>query len=131
MLPWRLHRLSPAGTITTGPLATPWTSVLIVPVNASKDLLPTFLSPLSARRYALVLNLKVGGLSHGTLALETPIQVIYGPSEKSSRLSRTLLGQGQERLWNPDVVDMASMTFKDGSELQPETVIKPPPYSKD
>lgn len=78
-----------------------------------------------------MLNLKVGGLSHGTLALEITIQVIYGPSEKSSRLSRTLPGQRQERLWNPDVVDMASVTFKDGSELQPEAVIKPPPYSKD
>ncbi len=130
-LPWRLHRLSPAGTITTGPLATPWTSVLIVPVNASKNLLPTFLSPLSARRYVLVLALKVGGLSHGTLALEIPIQVIHDPSETSNRSSRTLLGQEQERLWDPDVVDMASMSFKDGSELQPEAIIKPPPYSKD
>jgi len=130
-LPWRLHRLSPAGTITTGLLATPWTSVLIVPVNASKNLLPTFLSPLSARRYILVLDLKVGGLSHGTLALEIPIQVIYDPSEKLNPSSRTLHGQEQERLWDPDVADMASMTIKDGPELQPKAIMKPPPYSKD
>lgn len=129
-LPWRLHRLSPAGTITTGPCATPWTSVLIVPVNASKNLLPTFLSPLAARRYVLVLALKIGGLSHGTLALEIPIQIIYDPLKISNRSSRTLLEHEQEHLLEQDVMDMAAVSLKDGPEMQPEAIVKPPPYSK-
>lgn len=129
-LPWRLHRLSSVGTIVTDASSTPWTSILTVPVNASKTFLPTFLSPLSARRYVLMLDLNIEGLSHGTLALEIPIQVIHDPSQTSDRSRRNLRGQEQETLLYQSLQGMASMSFKDGQEMDSGVPIKPPPYAK-
>jgi hypothetical protein len=54
---------------------------LNVPVNASKNSLPTFLNPLSARQYAVALKLTIEGLLHGVKRLVIPIQVIYYPLE--------------------------------------------------
>lgn len=125
-LPWRLHRLSSAGTIIANPSSTPWTSTLLVPVNACKTLLPTFLSPLAARRYVLVLQVDIGDLSHGTLALEIPIQVIHDPSEKR----RTLRAQYHESLLCQNLEDMAAMSLEDDLGRDVGDVIKPPPYTK-
>lgn len=124
--PWRLHRLSSAGTIVTEASATPWTSTLVVPVNACKTLLPTFLSPLAARRYVLVVQLDVGDLSHGTLALEVPIQVIHDPSQKP----RTLCRENQESLLRQSLDGMAAMSLEDGPQLGSGDMVKPPPYAK-
>lgn len=129
-LPWRLHRLSPVGTIIADATATPWTTTLIVPVNASKTLLPTFLSPLAARRYALVLALKVDGLCHGILALEIPIQIIHDPSHGSDHSARILCRHKREGLLQQDPDGMASVTIEDGQDLDPEDRIKPPPYAQ-
>ncbi|CZR69697.1 uncharacterized protein PAC_19597 [Phialocephala subalpina] len=57
----------------------PWSRSLVVPMSASKALLPTFLNPLSARQYALVLKVSVEGFSHRGLELVLPLQVIYWP----------------------------------------------------
>ncbi len=58
----------------------PWTSTLVLPVNTSKNLLPTFFNTLSARQYALVLRLTIEGLYHAEMELIVPIQVIYFPA---------------------------------------------------
>lgn len=57
-----------------------WTTTMKVPINASKTLIPTFLSPLSARRYALVMQIAIAPGCRQTLALELPIQVLHHPS---------------------------------------------------
>ncbi|KAE8446852.1 hypothetical protein EG329_011629 [Mollisiaceae sp. DMI_Dod_QoI] len=57
----------------------PWSRTMVVPINASKALLPTFLNPLSARQYALVLKVGIEDLSHRDLELVLPLQVIYWP----------------------------------------------------
>lgn len=87
-LSWRLHRLSSAGTIASDTLATPWTTTLIVPVNASKALIPTFLNPLSARRYVLVLHITVDKIHHEAIVLEVPVQVICDPSQPATLSKR-------------------------------------------
>ena len=130
-LPWRLHRLSSAGTITTDAVAaTPWTSILIVPVSASKTLLPTFLSPLSARRYVLVLQLNVEDMFHGAIALEIPIQVIHDPSQTASRSRWSSGGQEHESLLHQSLEGIASMSFRDEKEAGSGDLTKPPPYAK-
>ena len=48
-LPWRLDRISQQGAIVPDDLSNPWTTTLLVPLNASETLLPTFLSPLLSR----------------------------------------------------------------------------------
>lgn len=132
-LPWRLHRLSSAGTILTGGLdATPWTTALIVPVNAPKTLVPIFTSPLATRRFSLVLHFTIGNLSHSPLVLEIPIQVIHDTS-KTSKLSRQATEGGQER--DPELQqgleDMESVSLQDDSGAKLGDATKPPPYSKD
>lgn len=87
-LSWRLHRLSSAGTIASDALATPWTTTLIVPVSASKSLIPTFLSPLSARRYVLVLHITIEEIHHDAIVLEIPVQVICDSSQPATLLKR-------------------------------------------
>lgn len=129
-LPRRLHRLSSIGTIPTGATSTPWTSILNVPVNASKTLFATFLNPMSARRYVLMLDLNIEGLSHGTLALQIPIRIIHDPSQTSDRSRRNLCGQEQESLSCQSLEGMASMSFQDGQETGSGGPIKPPPYAK-
>lgn len=57
----------------------PWMAALMVPINATKMLLPTFLNPLSARQYALVLGLSVKELYHEAIELILPVQVICYP----------------------------------------------------
>ena len=83
-LPWRLHRLSSAGTIASDTLAIPWTTTLIVPVNASKSSIPTFLNPLSARRYVLVLSITIEEIHHDAMVLEVPLQVISDSSQPAA-----------------------------------------------
>ena len=49
----------------------------MVPVNASKSLIPTFLNPLSARRYVLVIDITIEEMHHDALVLEVPVQVVW------------------------------------------------------
>jgi len=56
-----------------------WTTSLKVPIRSMKKLLPTFLNQLSARQYAVVVQLSIKGLFHGILELVLPVQVIYYP----------------------------------------------------
>jgi len=57
-----------------------WRAILNVPVSYSKDLLPTFLNPLSARRYSLVFQLEIEGFRHNPMILGIPIQVVNAMS---------------------------------------------------
>ncbi|MCJ1436726.1 hypothetical protein MMC27_006108 [Xylographa pallens] len=75
-LSWRLDRLSRMGVIQSSDENCPWVTTLVVPINASKTLTPTFLNPLSARRYSLLLKLSIKGFSHSTMELELPLQVV-------------------------------------------------------
>jgi hypothetical protein len=81
---WRRDYLPEGGTPTQDERLCPWMTTLVLPVNASKDLLPTFLNCLSARQYALVVRLMIEGLHHGAIELVIPVQVIYCPAEAAS-----------------------------------------------
>jgi hypothetical protein len=71
-----------------------WMATLTVPVSTTKNLLPTFLNVLSARRYALVLRLSIKELRHGILELVLPVQLIYDPLRDTG--SGESEGQGDE-----------------------------------
>ena len=125
-LPWRLYRISSVGTIRSDSSIIPWTSTLVVPVNASKSLLPTFLSPTAARRYVLVLRIDIGGLSHGTLELEIPVQVTNDPFEKR-RYSDGLIGGN---LPSPILYESVAIKLEDCESLLTGDTVKPPPYAR-
>ena len=72
-------------------------------------MLPTFANPLSARQYAIVLQISVKGLHPNIMELVLPIQVIYYPihlsrlvvdegmvGEDQSEFSSTILGSRQD-----------------------------------
>ena len=110
----------------------PWTTTLVLPVNASKDLLPTFLNALSARQYALVLRLMIEGLYHATIELIVPIQVIYYPADavlpaieaeiETSDQDCNLLAMGR--------LAIQSAILHDDGDLGParKQSFSPPPY---
>jgi len=50
---------------------------LLLPIVVAEKLIPTFSSLLVARRYALIVRLRVEGLSHQPLLVEVPLQVCY------------------------------------------------------
>jgi hypothetical protein len=76
---WGHRRLSQHGTILS--TQTPsWNTQFDIPINAPKDLLPTFLSPLASRRYALRVIIDVVGMHHSSLELQVPLQVNLEPS---------------------------------------------------
>jgi len=70
-----------------------WRSDLRIPISYFKNLLPTFLNPLSARRYSLVLQIEILGFKHSPVILEVPIQVVKTSSEFQTVPSYTLPGQ--------------------------------------
>lgn len=76
-LSWRLHPNSSAEPGVSNDSTLLWTTTLTVSINASKNLTPTFLNPLSAHRYALVMQITIPSWCSQTLALEVPIQVIH------------------------------------------------------
>ena len=128
-LPWRLHRLTSAGTIIPDQSVIPWTTTLIVPVNAAKNLSPTFLGPLSARRYALVLHLNIANMFHNSLTLSIPIQVINDTSKAGRPLSQAMSWQDQESTLLGDVEGIASMSLADPKNASPK-VTEPPAYRR-
>ena len=79
-----------------------WEASLILPVNAIGALLPTFLGPLSARQYAVVMRLKIKGLFHTPLELALPLQVIHYPGQ------RGLEERGEEGTTNQESVSAAA-----------------------
>lgn len=54
-----------------------YSSKLLLPIVVAEKLIPTFSSLLVARRYALIVSLRVEGLSHQPLLVEIPLQVCY------------------------------------------------------
>ncbi|KXL43825.1 hypothetical protein M433DRAFT_275693 [Acidomyces richmondensis BFW] len=54
-----------------------YSSKLLLPIVVADSLLPTFGSLLVARRYALIVSLRIEGLSHQPLLVEVPLQVCY------------------------------------------------------
>ena len=82
-----------------------WIATLRLPINPSKALTPTFLSPPATRRYTLKIHLKKLGLHHGLFELEAPIQVIADPTDGIVRpVSQSIEGE----LSNPDIIDEIS-----------------------
>ncbi|KAH8803657.1 hypothetical protein F5884DRAFT_861975 [Xylogone sp. PMI_703] len=89
-----------------------WFSTNItVPIVASKSLLPTFLNPLASRRYAVVIQLSIKGLSNKTMDLVLPIQVIYWPLQAIDR--------GADEYGATELPADASMSFEPISGLPP------------
>ena len=54
-----------------------YSTKLLLPIDVADNLLPTFCTPLAARRYAFRVSLRIKGLSHRLLVLEVPLQVCY------------------------------------------------------
>jgi len=75
-LPWRLNRLSPHGTILQNQSPS-WVATITLPISAPNTLLPTFLTILTARTFALQVNFKIVDVYHGPLELEVPLQVVF------------------------------------------------------
>ena len=128
---WRLHRISETGTVIPDVQLNPWTSTLLVPVNTSLSLLPTFLCPLAARRYILVLQLSVAGLRHGRLCLRIPIQIINEPEQLVDTPTRNSLAQDVR--YDADHVDegVTSILLEDAGSSNAHALAKPPPYKRD
>ena len=111
-LGWRLDRLSIRGTIESEERLAPWTTFLRIPVSSPKYLVPTFLTALAARRYSLCLLLSITGISHRSLYLEVPVQVIYddAPSDGKVKAVEHIKEQGDEE----ELVEMlAPLTVQD------------------
>jgi hypothetical protein len=96
-------------TVSNSDTICSWKTILKVPINTRKTLLPTFANPLSARQYAIVLQISIKGLHPNIMELILPIQVIYYPihlsrsaldegmiSEDQNELSSTILGSRQD-----------------------------------
>lgn len=128
-LSWRLHRLSSAGTIASDTLAIPWTTTLIVPVNAPKSLNPTFLNPLSARRYVLVLHITIEEIHHDVIVLEVPIQVICDLSQPASFLKRGSSEMGSESTEQQVTEGMSTMYLEDYNVSSLLETTQPPLYA--
>jgi hypothetical protein len=77
-LPWCLNKPSVDRTIPTSPSFL-WVAKVDVPINVSKELLPTFFTPLAARRYALKITVRVAGLHHVAPELQLPLQLVHEP----------------------------------------------------
>ncbi|KAI9820579.1 MAG: hypothetical protein M1827_004948 [Pycnora praestabilis] len=126
-LSWRLQRLSSAGTITEDTEVLPWTTTLTVPVNASKTLVPTFLCPLSTRRYALVMEVSIANVNHDVMALEIPIQVI---SETTLPEKPSLNGAVGGSIDHELLEGLLAMNPGNGNMPSLEEAIQPPSYDE-
>lgn len=73
---WRLDRLYECES-SSPCQASQWSTTLLLPIETSEDLRPTFCCPLAARRYGLEVRLRVKGLRHHRLAVRVPLQVGY------------------------------------------------------
>ena len=76
---WKENRISEQQAAIDSNRAKSWSTMLSIPINAPKSLLPTFLNLLSARQYAVVLKVKILAHHHHPLKLVVPVQVIYHP----------------------------------------------------
>ena len=128
---WRLHRISEPGAIIPDVPLNPWTSTLSVPVNSPRSLLPTFLCPLAARRYILVLQISIAGLRHGRLWLQIPIQIINEPEQLVHTSTRNLLAQDVR--YDVDHVDegVTSILLEGAGSSNTHALARPPPYKRD
>lgn len=77
-VPWYFYKPLEVSAKPTGPSSL-WIANIDVPTNAPKELLPTFLSPLAARRYVLRIRVHIVGLRHVAHDLQLPLQVIHEP----------------------------------------------------
>jgi hypothetical protein len=129
---WRRDCLLEEGTLVQDERHCPWATTLILPVNAPKNLLPTFLNPLSARQYALVLQLMIEGLHHGVIELVVPVQVIYYPAEAvSPAIEAETDASGQDcDLLSMGRFSIQSMILDDDGDHDQfrGQVFSPPPY---
>lgn len=76
-LRWGMDRLSREGTaMKQGEVfSSPWTTRLYVTVSLPKSCVPSFLAPLAALRYSVILNISVAGMRSGYATVEAPVQV--------------------------------------------------------
>jgi len=99
MLSWRLNRLSKYGTISKNSQPS-WTTTIALPISAPKSLLPTFLSTLAARTYALTIKLRLLGVHHDPFELEVPLQMVYEVSTRTPQPSDELMEERGSNCWN-------------------------------
>lgn len=127
-LPWRLDRVSSQGTILPDSLITPWTTTLLVPVSAPRTLIPTFLSPLSARRYTVVLQINVSNLSRRSLSLKIPVQIVNNQPHVLGKPQESMSIQRPGGLTRRAIKLIASLGLEDGTTVSSSTKDMPPPY---
>ena len=129
-LSWRLHRISNTGTITPDVPLNPWTSTLLVPVNASKSMVPTFLCPISAIRYAVILEFSVTGLCHGRLCLKIPIVLINDPEDVVDSVTGQSSREGLKYDMDNVGEGITAVSLEDAEFPNPQELVKPPPYER-
>lgn len=76
---WRRDRL-PDGETIGNESSCYWTTTMEVPIYAPKDVPPTFVSVLAARRYMLRLEVRAERCYHLPIILHLPLQIIFEPS---------------------------------------------------
>lgn len=80
-------RQSAASNETLPPKATSpkkWRATLEIPIETPASLTPTFCSAVVSRQYSLLVRINVGGINGQVYVLESPLQLVYSPSENES-----------------------------------------------
>ena len=130
-LAWRLHPRSSAEPSLSNGSSLLWTTTLKVPVNASKDLIPTFLSPFSARRYALVMQINLAPGCRQTLALELPIQVLHHAPSTGVNGGENSVSDGTGDCIDPLILDgIMPSCFEDSGAFKGQEEMGPPVYHR-
>jgi hypothetical protein len=127
-LQWRVDRLCREGTPErqSDMLRSPSTSRLDVTVSLPKSFVPSFLTPLAALRYSVILKVTVLGMKSSSATVEVPVQVhrcpipsrADGPDDPIQELSEA---RDLSSFWEGDSGDIDGVTVN-----QPEE--QPPPY---
>ena len=80
-LRWEFDRLSPNDTAVTlnEILRSRWTTRLHATISLGKSFVPSFLTPLAALRYSVVLKISVPEMRLGLASVEVPVQVLRCP----------------------------------------------------
>lgn len=94
--PWHLYKPLVNSARPTSPLSL-WIAKIDIPIKTPQDLIPTFLSPLAARRYALRMRIHICGLRHVPLELQLPLQITHESLSDSSSMTSSYASRSTSR----------------------------------
>lgn len=128
-LQWGVDRLSRDGTTVkqSDVLRSPCTSRLYATVSVPKSFVPSFLTPLAALRYSVILKITVLGMKSSSATIEVPVQVHRCPVPSPTD------GLGDETQRLSEVRNLSSL-WEGGSGDRDGVIVnqleeQPPPYS--